>query len=123
MAGTSIRRLMPRWKLERARTMRANPTPAEAILWPELMRFKAEGKPKFCRQIRIMGYIADFCARRVKLVIEIDGSSHNGREAYDRHRDKVLASAGFRTLRFTNRDVIERLPQTLARIEAAISAT
>lgn len=100
--------------------MRANPTPAEAILWPELKRFKAAGKPKFCRQIRILGYITDFCARRAKLVVEVDGSSHQGREAYDRRRDEALAFGGFRTLRFTNQDVIERLSETLAKIEAAI---
>lgn len=55
--------------------------------------------PKFFRQVLVHGYIADFLAPRIRLLVEVDGGSHKGRETYDKKRDAILASYGYRTLR------------------------
>lgn len=50
------------------------------------------------------GYIADFYLPKIKLVIEIDGSSHDNKHnrTYDMVRSSYLASRGIKVLRFTN---------------------
>lgn len=50
-------------------------------------------------------YIADFVVPSRMLVIELDGSSHDGREAYDAKRDAFLRGLGFTVLRIKNRDM------------------
>jgi very-short-patch-repair endonuclease len=60
-----------------------------------------------------------FAAERV--AVETDSWAwHRGRQAFerDRERDATLAAAGYRTLRFTDRQ-IERAPGTVVRALAA----
>jgi hypothetical protein len=45
------------------------------------------------------GYIVDFWAPQAGLVVELDGSAHEGRRRLDEKRDQVLKSHGVRTLR------------------------
>ena len=52
------------------------------------------------------GFIGDFVARTPKLIIELDGDSHAGRESYDARRTAVLEASGYRVIRFTNPDVM-----------------
>jgi very-short-patch-repair endonuclease len=106
-----IRRRMEPWKLERAREMRKAPTAAERALWA-LVRAKQLGVV-VGRQRLMLGYIVDFYCHSAKLVIEIDGEIHDGRRAYDAHRDRVLADAGFAVVRFTNEAVL-RDPRAVA---------
>ena len=56
-------------------------------------------------------YIADFVAHSCKLVVEVDGESHDFEERirYDDRRDQWFASRGYRVLRFTNDDVMKNL--------------
>jgi very-short-patch-repair endonuclease len=51
-------------------------------------------------------YRADFYCPSARLVVEVDGSSHNHRGAYDRQRDADMAAYGIATLRFTNDQVL-----------------
>lgn len=44
-------------------------------------------------------FFGDFVWRKKKLVIEIDGSSHKGKEDYDNKRDKFLRSRGWTVVR------------------------
>lgn len=44
-------------------------------------------------------YFADFYFRKQKLIIEIDGSSHKGKEEYDKKRDTILMYAGYKVIR------------------------
>jgi very-short-patch-repair endonuclease len=56
----------------------------------------------------ISGYETDFLWREAGLVVETDGlAAHSTREAVkrDRKRDRVLARAGFRTVRLTDDDL------------------
>jgi len=56
-------------------------------------------------------YIADFVAHCCKLVVEVDGESHDSEERvrHDARRDQWFASRGYHVLRFTNDDVMKNL--------------
>ena len=47
------------------------------------------------------GFIADFYCRKLKTVLEVDGSSHRTKEGadYDRKRDAAFRSRGIKTIR------------------------
>lgn len=44
-------------------------------------------------------YFADLFFKDLGIVVEIDGSSHNGKQEYDNHRDLVMIDAGYRVFR------------------------
>lgn len=44
-------------------------------------------------------FFADFFFKELKLIIEIDGSSHFGKADYDQSRDKLLTLLGFKVVR------------------------
>src|SRR6185312_918479 len=69
--------------------------------------------------------IADFVAHSCKLVVEVDGESHDFDERlrHDEQRDRWFASRGYRVLRFTNGDVMRNLEGVaLAILQAAEQA-
>ena len=81
----------------RARDMRNAPTRSEEVVWQWLRR-KNLGY-RFRRQVLLGPYIVDFYCPALKLAIEVDGGSHNGREALDAHRDEHLKALGVSVLR------------------------
>src|SRR3954447_19228245 len=85
--------------LQRARSMRHDPAPAEQKLWA-CLRNRQLGGLKFRRQQPIEPFIADFFCFELKLVVELDGDSHGDREAYDVSRTKYLERDGCRVVRF-----------------------
>jgi BirA family biotin operon repressor/biotin-[acetyl-CoA-carboxylase] ligase len=98
---------MPKWKprnTERARELRNQATPAERLLWCYLSRSLTGAK--FSRQMQVGRFFADFLCRELKLVVEIDGFSHDLRPDYDAARDRWLRGEGYHVLRFTNADVL-----------------
>ncbi|MFN3818290.1 endonuclease domain-containing protein [Blastomonas sp.] len=101
--------------------MRVEATEPEIRLWLEL-RAKRFSGVKFRRQKVIGNYIADFASRTPMLVIEVDGDTHDGRDAYDAQRTRYLESQGYRVLRFTNYDVMTGMEGVLMVIEAAVQA-
>ncbi|MGE0530827.1 MAG: endonuclease domain-containing protein [Hyphomonadaceae bacterium] len=84
---------------DRARGMRKQPSRAERAVW-EIVRDNRLGF-KFRRQRPISRYIADFACMEAKLIIEIDGPSHDvaGQIEYDAERTTLLNSLGWRVLR------------------------
>jgi very-short-patch-repair endonuclease len=108
-------------KLDRARELRREMTPAEKILWNELRANKLG--VHFRRQQVIAGFIVDFYCHKTDLVIELDGSVHDGNEQKenDVERDKALGEMGLRVFRFRNEDVIMDLPGVLGKIRELIS--
>ena len=100
-----------------ARKMRSEPTEPEARLWKSL-RASQLGY-KFSRQIVIDGSICDFVCRTKALIVEVDGDTHVA-EA-DRLRDGRLARLDYRTLRFSNRDVMDNLEGVLQVILSTLS--
>lgn len=106
-----------------ARQLRNNMTPAEITLWQHLKGKQMAGYD-FDRQKPIDEYIVDFYCKRLKLAIEIDGSSHDNEESQiqDRYRQSRLESLGVRFLRFHNREVRYETEAVLNTIRAWISA-
>ena len=100
----------------RARRLRRDATFAERLLWAELRKLKAN----FRRQAPIGRFVADFIHHASKLVIEIDGPAHDTLEAqqYDAERTAWLRQAGYRVIRFSGRDVADRLEFVVDRIAA-----
>ena len=86
----------------RARALRNNATDAERHLWRRL-RLGQLGGYKFRRQVPIAGYIADFVAPHLKLIVELDGSQHAD---HDMRRSQALERAGYRVVRYWNDAVL-----------------
>jgi very-short-patch-repair endonuclease len=105
-------------KLQRAKEMRRNMTPAERRLWTELRANRLDGF-HFRRQQIIDGFIVDFYCHAAGLVVEVDGALHDKQAEYDDERDRLLAARGLQVLRFRNREVLRELKGVLARIRAA----
>jgi len=83
---------------QRAHCMRFHPTASEALLWSQL-RGQRLGV-QFRRQVVSGQHIVDFCARSVRLVVEVDGDAyHRERAAADGRRDRKLVTAGYTVLR------------------------
>jgi very-short-patch-repair endonuclease len=75
--------------LARARAMRHESVPAEAVLWQHL-RGRRLGGLKFRRQLPVGRYVADFLCHEEKLVVELDGPSHDDRVEHDSKRTAFL---------------------------------
>jgi very-short-patch-repair endonuclease len=101
-----------------ARALRDSLTPSEALLWSAL-RGRRLGVT-FRRQVLIGRYIVDFVAPAARLVVEIDGSFHDGRGRTDARRDGALVSAGYRVLRLEAQLVLTALPLAVARVRAVL---
>src|SRR5712671_975707 len=85
-------------------------TRAETLLWRYIKAGHVDGL-QFRRQVPMGAYIADFTCHAAKLVVEIDGETHDfqSRVQHDQIRDRWLAARGYDVLRFTNKDVLSNL--------------
>ncbi|MCJ7432839.1 MAG: DUF559 domain-containing protein [Anaerolineales bacterium] len=106
-------------KLQRARELRQDMTPAEKILWQELRGNKLG--VHFRRQQVIAGFIVDFYCHRAGLGIELDGSVHDKQIEEDAQRDKVLKEMGLRIVRIRNEEILKNLSAVLGKIHALVS--
>jgi very-short-patch-repair endonuclease len=86
-----------------ARENRKEMTFSEKIVWNFIR--KRQLSVKFRRQQVIADFIVDFVCLDLKLVIEIDGESHNNQKEYDEERTKILNELGYKVIRFTNDEV------------------
>jgi leucyl-tRNA synthetase len=106
--------------LEKAKEMRANPTPAEAILWKQLKGKKT--KLKFRQQHLINDYIVDFVCLTRKLIIEVDGKIHDYQLEKDEERTLELEQkSGFKVIRFKNEEVIGNIDEVLIKIDKELN--
>ena len=88
-----------------ARRLRQAQTLAERMLWG-LVRNRRLGGFKFLRQASIDRYFADFVCESAKLIVELDGAAHEGREDYDARRTQTLELFGYVVVRFDNERVL-----------------
>jgi very-short-patch-repair endonuclease len=102
---------------DKRQSLRNNMPPAEKLIWARLRGRQVEGC-KFRRQYSIGAFVVDFYVPKLKLAIEIDGSSHDGEAAqvYDAERQAFLESKGTKFLRFTNQQVYEELDAVIESI-------
>ena len=103
-----------------ARNLRNNSTKAEIRLWCELLAGKKLKGYGFLRQRSIQNYIVDFMCKELRLVIEVDGYSHNFKTEEDVKRDEALKTLGFTVLRFSDNEVMQDLPNVQRTLEAWI---
>ena len=104
--------------LQRAAQHRANPTPAERVLW-SLLRAKQCGA-WFRRQHVLGEFMVDFVALTPRVVVEVDGSAHRSRATADARRDRWLARHGYRVLRVSNAEVLSCPQEVAQRIRAVL---
>ncbi len=82
-------------------------TNAEKVVW-HFLKGKQLGGYDFHRQKPIGNYIADFYCYKLRLVIKIDGISHEDEIVIqnDFEKDKYLNNIGFKVLRFKDEEVM-----------------
>jgi very-short-patch-repair endonuclease len=107
-------------KFTRARRLRRAQTDAEMALWRRLKSQQLDGL-KFRRQFPIGNYIADFCCRECKLVIELDGGQHADPLMLprDRYRTKKIEERGYSLIRFWDNEVLTNIEEVLQAILSA----
>ncbi len=98
----------------RARELRNAATPAERELWRYLSRSQLGAK--FSRQMPVGPFFADFLCRSYKLIVEVDGHSHDIAPERDERRDQSLKREGYRVLHLTNEDVLANVERVLREI-------
>jgi very-short-patch-repair endonuclease len=94
----------------RAKQLRRGMTRAETLLWRYLKAHHVDDL-SFRRQVPIRNYIADFVCHSARLIVELDGETHDfeSRQQEDRRREIWFESQGYAVLRFTNEEVVKNL--------------
>jgi very-short-patch-repair endonuclease len=103
----------------RARELRNAATPAERLLWRYLSR--AQLGAKFSRQMPAGPFFADFLCRERRLIVELDGFSHDVQPERDVIRDRFLNEAGYRVMHFPNAQVMGNVEGVIAAICIALT--
>ena len=105
-------------KLERAKELRREMTPAEKLIWQQIRANKLG--VRFRRQQVIQGFIVDFYCHQAGLVIEVDGDIHDLQKEEDERREKVLSEMGLQIVRFGNDEVVKSLSAVVGKITKLI---
>jgi len=106
---------------QRSRDLRNQSTLSEVLLWKHLRARQMKGF-QFNRQKPLKNFIVDFYCKQLNLVVEIDGSSHEGKEQYDEDREIELSKLALTFLRFTDQEVKTNIRGVLMQIEHWIEA-
>ena len=93
----------------------------KAILWAHVLRAKRFYGLQFNRQFAIENYIVDFICRKERLIIELDGRSHDDKQEQDRTRDLRLNELGYKVVRIAEVDVKYDLKNVIRTIEGHLS--
>lgn len=107
---------------EYARNLRNQSTKSEVLLWTQL-KGKFMDKYDFHRQKPLDNYIADFFCYELKLVIEIDGATHEFEETQkkDLKKERRLNEIGLNVLRFPDSDIFEQLSAVIDTISLYVN--
>ena len=105
----------PEYMVKLARDLRKRGTDTEKIMW-EIRRNRNLGGYKFRRQVPFGRYVLDFYCKEKSVAIELDGSSHNDKQGYDKERDAYLKACNITTIRFTNDEVNNNIEKVLHEI-------
>ncbi|MDF3077435.1 MAG: hypothetical protein K0S09_1324 [Sphingobacteriaceae bacterium] len=91
-----------------AKKLRNEMTKAEACLWKYVLRASSMKGYRFTRQRPVFNFIADFMCKELNLIIEVDGFTHTWEMtvAKDELKEAELLKAGFRTIRFSDDEVL-----------------
>jgi very-short-patch-repair endonuclease len=92
---------------------------AEKHLWKNVLSRKQIGE-RILRQRPIDKYIIDFFVPSLKLIIEIDGSSHFLNGEKDAIRQRKLESLGYSLIRFTETEVLQDVNSVREKIQYTV---
>lgn len=87
--------------------LRENQTTSERMMARVLYYLGCDVEP----QQVVLGWIVDFLDRENKVVIEVDGSSHDTKAEGDAYRDQRMQEAGYRVIRIYAWEVPHMLQQ------------
>lgn len=106
---------------KRRQALRKQMPEAEVMLWSRLRGRQLYGR-KFRRQYGVGPYSIDFYCPKLKVGIEIDGSSHmtKSSKAADKERQRYIESFGIGLLRYTNADVYDDIDGVVEQIAREI---
>src|SRR5262249_40402315 len=96
----------PQTTVERARDLRRRTNIPERRLW-NLLRDRRLASLKFRRQHPVGPFYVDFCCAEARLVVELDGMSHDHPAGYDRARQADIEAKGFHVFRVSNDDALQ----------------
>lgn len=117
-------------KWNRAKKLRRNPTASEAKMWEHLKRINYSLPEGYVwrRQIEVAGFYIDFACKEARIGLELDGSSHIGKESKDNRRQRVLEGNAYQIIHIQSYQVFDYsfcevvvnqlLEHTLKRIKA-----
>jgi len=105
--------------LNRAKKLRKAGVMSEVAFWRHV-RNKSFFGIDFDRQRIIGNYIVDFYVKALGLIIEIDGTSHNHKDAYDEKREEYFKSLGLRIYRITEPRIMHDLSNVFRELEEYI---
>jgi very-short-patch-repair endonuclease len=92
-------------------------SPAELLLKEALIEYNVNfefQKPLYSEKFR---YIADFFIIDQRLIVELDGSTHNGNESADTQRSAdIINHYGYDVIRFKNKAVFKEVKAVLSEI-------
>jgi len=105
-----------------AKALRRNMTKAEACLWKYVLRAGMLKGYTFNRQRPVKNYVVDFLCKKLFLVIEVDGVTHDNEQAQseDEAREQKLVKAGFAVMRFTDDEVLNNIDSVRRTLEIYI---
>ena len=66
-------------------------------------------------------YVVDFCCKRKKIVIEVDGRNHGSIKEQDNFRDEQLTRKGFIVLRFANENLFDDICGVIDKVKEIIN--
>ena len=101
---------------DRAKALRYAENLSEVLFWMRVTK-KRFHKIDFDRQRVIGNYIVDFYIKKLGLVIEIDGSSHDDKVEYDKKRENYLKSFGLKVYRIKVGNVMKNMDFALMGLE------
>jgi very-short-patch-repair endonuclease len=120
--GNSVTRsvIEPRVR-DRARELRKKKTLGEKAMQAYLRSFRPFGA-RFRRETPIGPYIVDFAWLSARIVVEIDGASHDlpERSEHDAEKNRFLKARGFQVFRVRDLDAIANFKSAYAPIEEAV---
>jgi len=107
---------------ELATDLRNHQTHAEKALW-FVLKGKSVFNYDFHRQKPFGNFIYDFYCNKLKLVIEVDGISHEDEDVKrnDRDKDEYAKDNSFQILRFTDDEVLGNIEKVIEIIKAYIN--
>ena len=107
--------------VSRAKALRKAGVLSEVLFWQQV-RNNTFWSIDFDRQRVIGSFIVDFYVKSLGLAIEIDGSSHDGKEEYEGERQKLFEDLGLKVYRVTDSRIKHNLYTAMAELEDYIIA-